>query len=97
MRILSNLTFTWRAGSSDEQIGQLTELLDRLSELPGIERIDYGPSLGLAPIARDYGVSILFSDEPSFRRYLSDPAHRRFAELGQSLAADTAIVQIAPR
>lgn len=96
MRILSNLTFAWRDGTTDEQIGQITALLDRLSQLHGIERMDYGPSLAVSPISRDYGVSIVFVDEPSFRAYLSDPTHREFAKLGQLLAADTALVQIAP-
>jgi hypothetical protein len=98
MAILSNITFTWKRTATPEEIAHVTELLAELAgELQRIERFDFGPSLKLSPIARDYGVSILFEDERAFQAYLANDRHHEFAALANSLADDVAIVQIAPR
>jgi hypothetical protein len=98
MAILSNITFTWKRTTTPQEIARVTGLLGELaSELRGTERFDFGPSLELSPIARDYGVSILFEDERAFRAYLANDRHHEFAALANSLADDVAIVQIARR
>jgi hypothetical protein len=97
MAILSNITFTWKRTTTPEEIARVTGLLDQLArELRGTERFAFGPSLKLSPIARDYGVSMLFEDERAFQAYLANERHHEFAALANSLAEDVAIVQIAP-
>jgi hypothetical protein len=94
--VLSTMIFSWKEGVTPDQVASVTDVLNRLREATtGVERFDHGPDLGLSPISRDYGVSILFTDTEHWRAYLGTPLHHEFRDLSGALAAETRIVQIA--
>jgi hypothetical protein len=73
--------FTWKPGTTDAQIQQLT---DALAALPGqIEEIRsyrLGPDAGLAVGNDRFAVIAEFDDLDAYHRYASDPIHRDVIE-----------------
>ncbi|MEV6210172.1 Dabb family protein [Kitasatospora sp. NPDC051914] len=95
-KILHSITFTWKASVTPDDIARLSALLDELrGAIAGAERFDFGSGLGLAPNARDFGLVIVFDDEPAFRAYVAHPAHGEAAGLARAMAEDLATVQLA--
>jgi hypothetical protein len=95
-RVLSISTFTWKQPVAAGDVQKVDEILSELATaLAGVERMEFGRSLEMTPISRDYAISILFRDEDAFRAYLSDPRHHTLRELTEAMAQDVAIIQLA--
>ena len=95
-RILSMSTFTWKQPVADADVDRVDKIVAELAAaLDGVERIEFGRSLRMSPISRDYGISILFRDVDAFRGYLADPRHHELREVTEAMAEDVAIVQLA--
>ena len=96
VRILSMTTFTWKQPVAADDVRRVDEIVSELATtLAGVERIEFGRSLEMSPISRDYAISILFRDADAFRAYPGDPGHRALRKLTEAMAEDVAIVQLA--
>jgi stress responsive alpha/beta barrel protein len=73
--------FTWKPGTSDEQVRQLS---DALALLPGqiddIRSYRLGPDAGIAVGNDRFAVVAEFDDLDAYKRYASDPRHRDVIE-----------------
>ena len=96
VRILSMTTFTWKKPVAADDVRRVDEIVSELAAtLTGVERMEFGRSLEMSPISRDYAISILFRDADAFRAYPGDPGHRALRKLTEAMAEDVAIVQLA--
>ena len=69
--------FTWRPGTTDEQIQQLTDALKTLPALiPEIRSFRVGRDAGVSPGNDAYAVVAELDDLDAYRRYAADPHHR---------------------
>jgi hypothetical protein len=95
-KLLHSIAFTWKDSVTEDQIARLGALLgDVKGQLAGVERFEFGAGFGLAPGAMDFGLVIVFDDEPSFRAHVAHDTHVEVAALARSMAANLAGVQIA--
>jgi len=73
--------FTWRPGTSDEQVQTLSDALAALpGQIPGIRSFRVGPDAGVAVGNDRFAVVAEFDDLESYKRYASDPRHRDVIE-----------------
>ena len=73
--------FTWKPGTTDEQVQQLTDPLIALPALiPGIRSFEVGPDAGVSVGNDRYAVVVEFDDVEAYRRYATDPRHREVIE-----------------
>ena len=69
--------FTWKPGTSDEEVRVMQEALAELPQLiPEIRSFRCGADAGLAIGNDRFGVVAEFDDVEAYRRYASDPRHR---------------------
>ncbi len=73
--------FTWKPGTSDAQV---QELSDALATLPGhiaeIRSYRFGPDAGVAVGNDRFALVAEFDDIDAYRRYATDPRHRNVIE-----------------
>ena len=68
--------FTWDAGTTDQQLLELSEALARLPGLiPEIRSYRFGPDLGLGEGNFDFAVVAEFDSADGYRVYATHPAH----------------------
>jgi hypothetical protein len=76
-RVTHVALFTWKPGTSDAQV---QELSDALAALPGqiadIRSYRLGPDAGMAVGNDQFAVVAEFDDVEAYTRYASDPRHR---------------------
>lgn len=73
--------FTWKPGTTDQQIRELTDALTALpAAIPEIRSFRVGPDAGVSPGNDAYAVVAEFDDLDAFRRYAADPDHRDIIE-----------------
>jgi heme-degrading monooxygenase HmoA len=73
--------FTWKPGTSDEQVDELAQALTALPGLvPEIRSFKVGPDAGVTEGNDRFAVVAEFDDLDAFRRYASDPHHRDVIE-----------------
>ena len=73
--------FTWKPGTSDEQVQRLTDALTALPGLiPDIRSFKVGPDAGVSVGNDRYAVVAEFDDLEAYRRYATDPRHRDVIE-----------------
>lgn len=69
--------FTWRPGTTDAQIQELTDALKTLPALiPEIRSFRVGPDAGVSPGNDTYAVVTEVDDLDAYQRYATHPAHR---------------------
>jgi hypothetical protein len=69
--------FTWKPGTSDEEVRVLHEALATLPDLiPEIRSYRIGADAGLSVGNDRYGVVAEFDDVEAYQRYAADPRHR---------------------
>jgi len=75
------VTFTWKPGTTEEQIGFLAEGLATLPPRIGaIRSFDFGSDAGLVEGNADFAVVARFADGAGYREYAAHPAHRAVIE-----------------
>ena len=68
--------FTWKPGTTDQQIRTLTDALNALPALiPEIRSFRVGLDAGVSPGNDVYAVVAEFDDLDAFKRYAADPKH----------------------
>jgi hypothetical protein len=68
--------FTWKPGTTDQQLRALTDALTALPALiPEIRSFLVGPDAGVSPTNDAFAVVAEFDDLDAFRRYAADPHH----------------------
>ncbi len=73
--------FTWKQGTTEDEIRHLREGLAALPSLiPEIEAFRFGADAGLVEGNADFGVVAEFADEAAFGAYSAHPAHREVIE-----------------
>ncbi len=73
--------FTWKPGTTDEQVAELSAGLAALPGLiPEIKGYRFGPDAGLAQGNVDFGVVAAFDSAEGYRAYAAHPAHRDVIE-----------------
>jgi hypothetical protein len=73
--------FTWKAGTTAEQVQAFAEGLAALpTDIPEIRTYQFGPDAGLAPGNGDFALVADFDDGDAWRAYQDHPIHRRFIE-----------------
>jgi len=73
--------FTWRPGTSDEQVRVLSDALAELPALiPEIRSYRLGPDAGVAVGNDRFAVVAEFDDIEAYKRYATDPRHRDVIE-----------------
>ncbi len=73
--------FTWKPGTTDQQIADLSAGLAALPGLiPGIKGYRFGPDAGVAQGNVDFGVVADFDSADGYRAYAAHPAHREVIE-----------------
>jgi hypothetical protein len=76
-RVTHVALFTWKPGTSDAQV---QELSDALAALPGpiadLRSYRLGPDAGMAVGNDQFAVVAEFDDVEAYTRYASDPRHR---------------------
>lgn len=74
--ILHCVTFTFRDGTTGEQVQAVTAALAELpAQIPSILRYEHGPDLALREGTGDYAVAAWVSDVDGLTGYLDHPAH----------------------
>jgi hypothetical protein len=69
--------FTWKPGTTAQQIQELTDALTSLPALiPDIRSFRVGPDAGVSPGNDAYAVVAELDDLDAYRRYAADPRHR---------------------
>jgi hypothetical protein len=69
--------FTWKAGTTDQEIEAMREGLSTLPGLiPEIRGYRFGPDAGLNAGNAQFGIVADFDDVDAFRAYAAHPAHR---------------------
>lgn len=69
--------FTWKPGTSDEEVRVLHEALSTLPDLiPEIRSYRIGADAGLSVGNDRYAVVAEFDDVEAYQRYAADPRHR---------------------
>ena len=88
--------FTWKDGTTAEQIAEVTRRLEGLgATVPGIRAFACGPDVGGADGHWDYAVNADFDDLDAYRVYATHPDH--LAVIAESIVphrADRAVLQI---
>ncbi len=80
-RVTHVAVFTWRPGTSDEQVRALTEALVALpGQIEEIRSFRVGPDAGVAVGNDRFAVVAEFDDIDAYKRYASDPRHRQVVE-----------------
>ena len=75
--LLHAVIFTWKTGTTDEQVEAVGRGLDRLaSEITDVESLRHGPDLRFRQGNGDYALVATFADEAAWRRYQAHPAHQ---------------------
>ncbi len=68
--------FRFRAGTTEDQIGAITEGLGSLpGEIDVLMAYRFGPDAGIAEGSWDYAVAADFTDETHYPEYSNHPAH----------------------
>ena len=71
--------FTWRAGTTAEQVLAFSEGLAELPpQIPEIRAYRFGPDVGIADGNGDFALVADLDDEDAWRSYQRHPAHQRF-------------------
>ena len=72
------VVFTWRDGTTEEQVVAVAAELAKLpEEIPAIRRYEFGPDAGLDAANADFAVVAAFEDADGYRVYRDHPAHRK--------------------
>ena len=75
------VVFTWRDGTTEEQVAAVAAELAKLpEEIPAIRRYEFGPDAGLDPANADFAVAAAFADAGGYLAYRDHPAHRKVVE-----------------
>ena len=75
------VVFTWRDGTTEEQVAAVAAELAKLpEEVPAIRRYEFGPDAGLDPANADFAVVAAFEDAGGYLVYRDHPAHRKVVE-----------------
>jgi len=75
------VVFTWRDGTTEEQVAAVAAELAKLpEEVPAIRRYEFGPDAGLDPANADFAVAAAFADAGGYLAYRDHPAHRKVVE-----------------
>ena len=82
MGVLTHVAlFTWKAGTTDEQVAALSARLADLPRLiPEIREYRFGRDAGLAEGNVDFAVVARFDSVEGYRGYAAHPAHREVIE-----------------
>ncbi len=68
--------YTWKPGTTDQQIRALTDALTALPALiPEVRSFRVGADAGVSPANDAFAVVAEFDDLDAFRRYAADPHH----------------------
>lgn len=71
--------FSWRPGTSDEQVRAFSEALDRLADMrKDSVSLRHGRDLALRDGNGDYALVATFADKAGWDAYQADPAHKDF-------------------
>jgi hypothetical protein len=73
------VTFTFKAETSTEWIGELGAALDELGAQASTISYRHGRNVTLRPGNADYCVTAVFDDEAAFTAYITSPAHLRIS------------------
>lgn len=75
------VTFTWKPGTTEEDIELLAEGLAALPEqIEAIAAYTFGPDAGLVEGNCDFALVAEFHDGAGYRAYAAHPAHRELIE-----------------
>lgn len=90
------VTFVWKPGTTEDQVGQLHEALTAFQQVvPEIVTYRHGRDLGLGSDNADYAVVSTVDGADQLRAYLELPEHRRIVrELLAPILARRQAVQI---
>ena len=73
--------FTWKPGTTDQQVQELTDALSALPALiADIRSYRYGSDAGVAAVNDRFAVVAEFDDLGAYSRYAADPRHREVIE-----------------
>jgi hypothetical protein len=76
-RVTHVALFTWKPGTSDQQVEELAHALRRLPALiPELRAFRLGADAGVSVGNDRFAVVAEFDDIDAYRRYASDPRHR---------------------
>jgi len=71
------VTFTWKPGTTDEQVDFLADGLASLpAQIGAIVSYTFGPDAGLVDGNADFALVAEFRDGAGYRSYASHPVHR---------------------
>ena len=85
--------FSWREGTTDEDIARVEAALARMPRVvPALRRYHFGRDLGLRPRTADFAV-VAVLERADLARYLDHPEHQRVVRevISPLLASRTAI------
>ncbi|WP_442576569.1 Dabb family protein [Microbacterium sp. F51-2R] len=69
--------FTFKTGTTDDEIAELTrQLTEMAAGIPELRGYHAGPNLRLRPSDADYAVSAVVDDEAGLTAYLDSDAHK---------------------
>ena len=91
--------FTWKPGTTGEQVQELTDALATLPELiTDIRSYRFGSDAGLVEGNDGFAVVAEFDDLDAYARYAADPRHREVIEqvLGPLMATRHAVQLVEP-
>ena len=75
------VVFSWREGTTQEQIAAVAAELAKLPEqIPEIRQYEFGPDAGLDRANADFAVVAAFEDAGGYQVYRDHPAHRKVIE-----------------
>jgi len=95
--IMHIVTFSWHAGTTDDQVTELTHALDALAPLvPELRSYRHGPDMGLRESNADYAVAATLDTPEQLPDYLEHPEHVRIVrKILTPMLAHRQAVQIA--
>jgi hypothetical protein len=91
--IMHVAVFTWREGTTREDIARVEAALSRMpAAVPALREYRFGPDLGLRPGTADFAV-VAVIEQAELARYLDHPEHQRVVRevISPLLATRTAI------
>ena len=75
------VVFTWKDGTTQEQMSAVAAELAKLpEEVRTIRRYEFGTDAGLDPANADFAVVAAFEDADGYLAYRDHPAHRKVVE-----------------
>lgn len=88
--------FTWKPGTTSDDVGALRAMLAELpGRVPTVREYRFGPDLGLTPGGADFAVLAIVDDEAGLAAYLEHPFHLEVRARIDAMATARTRVQFA--